>query len=197
MKTRTNWIFIIAVGVMFMGVLAFGPVNVWAESNEDTGGEYGAVEPGTDAEDLEVATKLYVYLVKPCRVVDTRKTGGYFYPGEWREYYVYGPWAGSTGIGQQGGSTSGCSAPSGEPYGVILNLTAIPHSGKGNFSAYPANVSAPNPGSLVNYRYGVQNIANAASIETYFSGGPREIEILNKFGYSHLTIDILGYHYKN
>ena len=196
MKTRTNWIFIIAVGALFIGVLAFGPVNVWAQSNEDTGGEFGAVEAGTAEEDTEVATKLYTYLVKPCRVVDTRKIGGYFFPGEWREYYVYGPYLGAAGIAQQGGYIGGCPAPNGEPYGVVLNVTAVPYSGNGNFTAYPANVSAPTA-SLVNYRHGVQNIANAASVETYWNPGPREIEIKNNFGYSHLVIDIMGYYYKN
>jgi hypothetical protein len=198
MKTKTNLIFLMVIGVMIIGALAFVPAKVMAQSNEDTGGVYGPVEPGTAAEPLEVASKLYAYLVKPCRVVDTRIIGGYFYPGQSREYYVYGPYFGSTGIQQQGGYSGGCFPPPGygEPYGVILNMTAIPYAGYGNFKVYPANVSPPSA-SFVNYRYGVQNIANAGSVETYYNSGPREIEVYNENGYSYLVIDIMGYYYKN
>ena len=194
MKTRINWIFIIAVGVMFIGALTLGPANVWAESNEDFEGEYGLVEEGAEpAEDLEVKTNTTVDLVRPCRIVDTRNIGGFFFPGQRREYYVYGPGPGPVGMIQQGGNPFGCDAPRGEPKGVIINVTAVPVSGSGNFRAFPANVSPPTA-SLVNYRAGVQNIANAASVETYELGGPRELEIQNNFGFSHLVIDVMGYY---
>lgn len=193
MKTRTNWIFFIAVGVMFIGALAFGPVNVLAETNEDVATEYGEVEDGAVGEDLEVKTNTTVDLVTPCRIVDTRNAGGFFFPGQRREYYVYGPGPGPVGTIQQGGNPFGCPAPRGEPKGVIINVTAVPVSGSGNFRAFPANVNPPTA-SLVNYRAGVQNIANAASVETYELGGPRELEIQNSFGFSHLVIDVMGYY---
>lgn len=128
--------------------------------------------------------------VTPCRIVDTRLVGGNFTPGEAREYYVYG----LTDVSNQGGNPAGCPDPAGEPLGVALNVTAVGVSGNGNFVVYPANVTPPSA-SLVNYRTGVQNVANAASIKTYASIGPREIEVLNSFGSADLVIDVLGYYY--
>jgi hypothetical protein len=94
---------------------------------------------------------------------------------------------------QQGGNPAGCPAPRSEPKGVIINIVAVPVAGQGNFGAFPANI-APPFAAVVNYRAGVQNIGNGLSVETYESGGPREIEFINRFGYSHLVVDIYGYY---
>lgn len=194
MKARTIRIFIIAVGVMFIGALAFGPVNVWAQSNEDAGGEWGPVEDEAGAEDLEVKTNTTVDLVTPCRIIDTRLAGGFFVPNQRREYYVYGPGPGSVGMIQQGGNPAGCPAPRSEPKGVIINVVAVPVAGQGNFGAFPANLLFPPNAAVINYRAGVQNIANGISVETYELGGPREIEFINRFGIAHLVVDIYGYY---
>jgi hypothetical protein len=131
----------------------------------------------------------YTYTpVTPCRIVDTRRGGGgVFSPGQSREYYVYGS------VAVQGGSVL-CSSLKGEPRGVHLNVTAVPVAGPGNFKAYPANVSAPNA-SFVNYKAGVQNVANAGTIKTYYSIGQPEIEVRNSFGTAHLVIDVMGYYH--
>jgi hypothetical protein len=42
----------------------------------------------------------------------------------------------------------------------------------------------------------VQNIGNAATIKTYFNIGPPEIEFQNRFGFSHLVVDVLGYYHE-
>ncbi len=191
MKTKLSWIFIIAIGVMFICALAFDPAHVRAEgSAQSAGGELGLVDDVAEAEDLETQTFLTTDLVKPCRIVDTRVAGpGFFPPSQARDYYVYGP---NLDIFPQGGNFSGCPAPRGEPKGVILNVTAIPVGGSGNFRLYPPNVSAPSV-SFINYRAGVQNIANGGTFETYFSVGPREIRVLNSFGFAHLVIDVMGY----
>jgi len=125
--------------------------------------------------------------VKPCRIIDTRIAGGAFAPGAIRGYYVYGS------LGFQGGTT--CNSPRGEPRAVHINVTAVPVSGPGNFRAYPANLGAPNA-SLVNYKAGVQNVANAGTIQTYYSLGPTEIAFLNSNGTSHLVVDIMGYYHE-
>jgi hypothetical protein len=125
--------------------------------------------------------------VKPCRIIDTRIAGGAFSPGAIRAYYVYGS------LGSQGGSN--CTSPRGEPRAVHINVTAVPVSGPGNFRAYPANVSPPNA-SLVNYKAGVQNVANAGTIQTYYSLGSTEIAFLNSNGTSHLIVDVLGYYHE-
>jgi hypothetical protein len=126
--------------------------------------------------------------VTPCRIVDTRRGGGgVFFPGQVREFFVYGDTT------AQGGAN--CPSPRGEPRGVHINVTAVPQSGQGNFRAYPANVGPPNA-SLVNYVAGVQNVANAASVKTHFQLGTGGLKILNRVGASHLVVDILGYYHE-
>jgi hypothetical protein len=131
--------------------------------------------------------------VTPCRIVDTRNPGpvsGAFAPGESREFFVYG----TTEIADQGGNPAGCPSPRGEPSAVHLNITTVPLAGNGFFTAFPANVSPP-LASILNYRTGVQNVANAATIKTFIQAGAREIEVLNAGGTAHLIIDVLGYFY--
>lgn len=123
--------------------------------------------------------------VPPCRILDTRIAGGAFNPGTRREFYVYGS------LGFQGGSN--CFSPNGEPGAVHLYIVSVPVAGQGNFAAFPANLSPS--GSVLNYRAGVQNIGNAATIKTYDNIGPPEIEFENRFGVSHLVVDVLGYYH--
>lgn len=171
MKSNFKWIGLILIGVMILGVQTFVADEARAQADED----------------------LVFTPVDPCRIVDTRIPGpvsGVFSPGEQREFYVYG----TTEISGQGGNPAGCAAPQGEPSAVHINVTAIPQSGQGNFAVFPANVGPPNA-SLVNYKAGVQNIANAATIKTYIQAGTEEIEVKNNFGFAHLVIDVLGYYY--
>lgn len=136
-------------------------------------------------------TEDYTYTpVTPCRIVDTRKpgAGGAFSPSETREYNVWGL------VGAQGGSRR-CGAPKGEPRAVHLNVTAVPVAGSGFFQVYPADIGPPNA-SFINYRAGVQPLANAGTIKTYFNFMKQpEIEVRNGFGTSDLVIDVLGYYY--
>jgi hypothetical protein len=136
--------------------------------------------------------KDYVFTpVTPCRIVDTRNAGGAFGPDQVREFFVYG----TTNIVNQGGNPAGCFSPKGEPRGVHINVTAVPVSGQGNFAAFPANISPPNA-SLINYKAGVQNIANAASVKTYYQIGTGGLKVINRVGTSHLVIDVMGYYYE-
>ena len=134
--------------------------------------------------------------VKPCRIHDSRKSCpvcGVYNTGNSREFYVYG----TSDIANQGGNPAGCSSPQGEPAAVHINVTAVPQSGIGWFTVFPADVAAP-VASLVNYDGAVQNIANAATIKCFFnaSAGAREIEVSNGgSGISHLIIDVMGYYY--
>jgi hypothetical protein len=85
--------------------------------------------------------------------------------------------------------------PNGEPSAVNINVTAVPISGLCYFTVFPANVSPP-LASLVNYRGGVQPVANAVTIKTFFQVGAREIEVRNGgCGSAHLVIDVMGYYY--
>jgi hypothetical protein len=134
--------------------------------------------------------------VTPCRIVDTRVAVGAFLPGQTRTYYVYGPGPGPVGTIQQGGNPAGCPSPNGEPRAVHLNITVVPLVGNGFFKAFPPNVAPPNA-SIINYRAGVQNIANAATIQTFFSFGPQEIAFQNSgASTAHLIIDVEGYYHE-
>jgi hypothetical protein len=149
-----------------------------------------------DIERVGDLTRDYTYTpITPCRIVNTTIVGGPFFPGQVRDYFVYGPGPGATGVAQQGGNPAGCNSPNGEPRAVHINITAVPVAGTGNFRAYPASGGAPNA-SHTNYRAGVQNVANAGTIATFFSFGPRELRVLNSFGTANLVIDVLGYYHQ-
>lgn len=126
--------------------------------------------------------------VTPCRVVDTRNTGGFFGLDERRKYYIYGD-----NMSGQGGASTGCESPVGEPRGAMISMVAVPVQGGGTFTAYPSNEAPPERGSLLNYQFGEQAIVSATSVRTYHQSGPEEIEVRNRFGRAHLVIDILGY----
>lgn len=128
--------------------------------------------------------------VAPCRIFDSRAVGGKITGGTSREFYVYGV----TDISGQGGNSAGCLPPpgKGEPRAVHLNLTITQANANGNARVYPANVATPNA-SLVNYYVGV-NIANAATVQSFFALGPREIRVFVTQT-THVIGDVLGYYY--
>ncbi len=137
-------------------------------------------------------TQDFVYApVTPCRVADTRfGGGGVIVGGTNRAFFVYGN--GAT-IGGQGGNPAGCPSPRGEPRAVHINVTIVPQSAAGFVKVYPANVPAPTA-SLVNYRPGV-NIANAATVQTFFSLASQEIRVFSSQDI-HVVIDVLGYYHE-
>lgn len=139
----------------------------------------------------ELQTALTFAAVDPCRAVDTRLASGNLGPipaGGTRKFYVWG----SDVQMQNGGVPTDCPAPGGEPLGVHLNVTVVPAGKQGNLRVYPANIPTPNS-ALVNYKPGV-NIANAASVKTFASFGPEEIEVFSSQEV-HIIIDVLGYYY--
>ena len=186
-EKKFKWLAIMVAIITMICIQTYYPDYVKAEEQSSLG--YGEVPDGTVTETTETTTTTSQYLVTPCRILDTRIVGGYFVPGESREYYVYG----LTDVSSQGGNPLGCYG-TGEPKGVIINVTAVPVSGGGYFTVYPANVSPPNA-SIVNYLAGHGPIANAATVESYYLVGPREIEFYNGYGYAHLVVDVMGYLY--
>ena len=134
----------------------------------------------------------YVYTaVAPCRIVDTRPNygggSGIIPGGSTRDFYVYGD---GTTIGSQGGNSSGCASPRGEPRAVHINATVVP-TAVGHLTVYPANIAQVPDVSLVNYQAGI-NIANAGIIQTQYAIGPPELRVYAN-GDTHVIVDVLGY----
>jgi Regulator of Chromosome Condensation (RCC1) repeat protein len=134
--------------------------------------------------DWDLIKELVYTPVTPCRIVDTRLSGGAIPPGGIRSYNVWGD------VASQGGNSSGCPSPKGEPYTAHINVTVVP-SGNGNIVAYPFGSTAP-LASLVNYRADAQNIANSGTVKTCFNCG-KDINIKSRVGTAHVIIDVLGY----
>ncbi len=73
--------------------------------------------------------------VKPCRIVDTRKTSaGIIDASTQRNFRVY--WL-RWHISAQGGDPDGCPSPLGEPLAAHINMVAVNPTGKGNLQAFP------------------------------------------------------------
>jgi hypothetical protein len=126
--------------------------------------------------------------VTPCRMVDTRLAGGTIPPGGIRSYSVRGA------VASQGGNSAGCPSPKGEPRAVHVNVTAVPLSGIGYLTAYPYGSTAP-LAILVDYKVGVQNVANSGTVKTCFNCA-KDINIKSNYGTAHVVIDVLGYYYE-
>jgi hypothetical protein len=130
--------------------------------------------------------------VTPCRIVDTRKTPtGIIGASTQRNFHVFG--LGST-ISAQGGNSTGCLAPMGEPFAAHINLIAVNPSGKGNLQAFPVGAGT-GAGLSVNYNTIDTNLANAGTVKTV-TGSGADITVASNFSSAHTVIDVLGYYYR-
>jgi len=202
MKSKFKWVFVIVVVMMFVGVQTFVVDQVLAES-ESTGGTVVRTLDDANSGQLtpEAASWLYYFAVTPCRIYDSRGyntigNGGYWWPGRAEGIYID-----LTDTYYQGGASS-CPPPLakssyGEPEAVHIYIVSVPLSGQGNILAFPPQYAIPSTGSCLNYRTGVQNIGNAVSVQAYDSGTSSAIDlgILNRYGYTHIVIDVFGYYY--
>ena len=128
--------------------------------------------------------------VKPCRIIDTRKAGGIIGASAQRNFRVFG--SGSE-ISAQGGNSSGCPSPGGNPYAVHINMVAVDPTGKGNLQAFPVGAGT-GTGLSVNYNTIDTNLANAGTVKTVTGSGP-DITVASNFSSAHVVIDVLGYFY--
>ena len=128
--------------------------------------------------------------VTPCRIVDTRKSGGIINAATQRDFHVYG--SGGT-ISAQGGTSAGCPSPLGEPLAAHINMVAVDPTGKGNLQAFPKGAGAT-AGLSVNYNTIDTNLANAGTVRAIGGTGP-DITVASNFSSAHTVIDVLGYYY--
>ena len=128
--------------------------------------------------------------VTPCRIVDTRNSGGIINATAQRNFHVFG--TGST-ISSQGGTSVGCPSPLGEPLAAHVNMTAVDPTGKGNLQAFPVG-AGPGAGLIINYNVIGTNLANAGTVKSITGGGP-DITVTSRVYSVHAVIDVLGYYY--
>jgi hypothetical protein len=128
----------------------------------------------------------------PCRLVDTRKSGGRIGAASQRNFYVHGS---ASLISAQGGNAAGCSSPLGEPRAVHINMTAVDPTGKGNLQAFPKG-AGPGAGLFVNYSAIDTNLGNAGTVKTSLNSGT-DITVYSAVSSAHTVIDLLGYYYSN
>jgi hypothetical protein len=127
--------------------------------------------------------------VTPCRIVDTRKSGGEIGASTGRNFYVYGT-AGT--IRAQGGNSAGCPAPLGEPLAAHINMSAVNPTGYGWLLAAPTG-AAPTAGLMAIYNADT-NVSNAGTVKTS-SGTGTDIRVYAGVSSAHTAIDVLGYYY--
>jgi hypothetical protein len=133
----------------------------------------------------------YYTPVDPCRIVDTRKTSaGIIDVSTQRDFRVYGT---GGAISVQGGNSSGCPSPLGEPLAVHINMVAVDPIGKGNLQAFPVGAGT-GAGLSVNYNTIDTNLANAGTVKTV-TGSGAVITVASNFSSAHTVIDVLGYYY--
>jgi hypothetical protein len=128
--------------------------------------------------------------VNPCRIVDTRNSGGIINARSQRNFNVYG--SGGT-ISAQGGNSAGCPSPLGEPLAAHINMVAVAPTGKGNLQAFPKGAGS-RTGLSINYNTIDTNLANAGTVKTSFGTGA-DITVTSNGASAHTVIDVLGYYY--
>jgi hypothetical protein len=130
----------------------------------------------------------YYTPVKPCRIVDTRKTPADIIDANTeRDFRVFGT------VGDQGGDPAGCPSTLGVPAEAAhLNMIAVDPTDKGNLQAFPVG-AGPGAGLSVNYNTIDTNLANAGTVKTATGSGP-DITVASNFSSAHTVIDVLGYY---
>ena len=143
---------------------------------------------GPTTSTLAADSSLVYTPVQPCRIFDTRNTGGPIAAGTSEDFYVYGD---AATMFAQGGNPAGCPAPQGEPIAVHLNITVVP-LGNGHIRVYPKGTALPNA-STVNYTAGT-NIANAVTLKTTFDPADLDISVYSS-NTANVLADVQGYYY--
>jgi hypothetical protein len=125
------------------------------------------------------STTTKLYLVTPCRLIDTRNANG--------------PWGGpilAPGSVRTVTAAGQCGIPTGTN-SIAINLTEVNPTASGFLTAYPGTGAAPPLTSTLNYSTNRQALANNAIVRLSSDG---KISIyLNSSGPVHFIIDVNGY----
>jgi hypothetical protein len=199
MKLKFKWIFIIVIGVMLVAGQAmagekeklieiFGHASPSIEEVQKAIAE-GILKPSNYGADAD----LRFWPVKPCRIFDSRNFRPPFAPGEISDLYID-----NVETCGQGGFCPGCPVPIPqevmEPSAAALYIVSVPRIGNGNILVFPGDEN-PTLAAVLNYRAGVQNVGNSASIKAWDSFPGQDMRILNRVGFTDIVIDVFGYYY--
>lgn len=133
----------------------------------------------------------------PCRIIDTRLSGGIMPASTTRDFFV----AGATGFTGQGGNASGCNVPDGPATAVMINFVAVTATGSGHLQATAwvgpstpmPNASILNYGNLAPNQNAIANgialpICNPAAITCDF-----DLRVQANGNSTHVVADVMGY----
>lgn len=140
-----------------------------------------AIPPGWEPAISETST----VTIAPCRIVDTRKSGGKVPAGGARSFAV----TGTTGFAPQGGTTGGCGIPVGAT-AALLSVTTTGGTKTGYFTGYPTGDPVTN--GFVNISPGRNE--RASGTFALAASGAKPFTVKNtSSGPSHIVIDVQGY----
>lgn len=186
-------------------VATLRPDQIEALAAGDELGEVMAMQPETGATETgglrsvtanavgDAESDLLFVPVSPCRIIDTRITGGKIMAGQTRPFRV----AGTTGFSAQGGQASGCGVPIGASSpmaaAVMLNIVAVDVDGKGNLQAW--EFGQPEPvATSINFQKIDMNIANGLIVPIAgISSQTHDLNVKANFNNAHLVVDVTGY----
>src|SRR4051812_741785 len=134
---------------------------------------------------VDTSTEAKFTAITPCRIVDTRVTGGKISTGSPRSFVA----AGSTGFSGQGGKSTGCGVPS-AAVAIQANVVTVGSSGSGYLKIYPYAAASPGA-SYMNYRDGAA-LANGGTI-TLNTAGAEHFTVSTASHSSYLVIDLWAY----
>lgn len=126
--------------------------------------------------------------IRPCRIVDTRVTGGVIHTGSPRSFLA----ASNSSLAAQGGNPVGCGIPD-SAVAVQANVVTVGATGSGYLKIYPYGSAAPGA-SYMNYRDGAA-LANGGTI-TLNTAGAKHFTVLAASHSTHVVIDVSGYFVK-
>ncbi|MCB0977896.1 MAG: CAP domain-containing protein [Acidimicrobiales bacterium] len=142
----------------------------------DVQGYYTASEPGAR-----------YFSLTPCRLADTRLSGGAFLPNVQRSYRVTGT---GSEFEAQGGRSNGCGIPAGAS-AIEASVTAVsPTRANGYLRLWPSGGAAPTA-TFLNYVRG-EGITNTGAVPLAAGDSPH-LNLRNYGGTTHQVIDVQGY----